>query len=283
MKLHVDYLIVLSLASVLPIVAQNATGQHTKPDQPPIQVFNAAVQINGPNGAAEGHNAPTALLVRGGQGGAGGVINANSGNGGGIRLRAGDGGPSSQDAGSGGDIALIGGTGGTSSEIPGPGGSIILQPGAGAPFCGIICSNPGNIILAVRGQGRVGVGTSSPSNTLEIVRGGTTLADSWSVRSSRQLKKNIEPLEGALGKVQQLQGVSYERKDNGNREIGVVAEDVARVLPEIVSRDPHTFEVQGVDYARLTALLIEAIKAQETEIQQLRHRLEQLDSRKSPQ
>jgi hypothetical protein len=214
-----------------------------------VEVIHDSVKIIGPDGAADGHNAPTALVVMGGRGGDGGVINANSGNGGGIEFTAGAGGASSQDAGSGGSIALTAGAGGTSSEVGGSGGSITLQPGthtcAGTGLCGV----DGNVILALPKHGFVGVGTISPSNTLEVVAGGTTLADAWTVRSSRRFKTNIQPLDGALEKIEQLEGVSYQRKSDGRREIGVVAEDVDRVVPEVVSRDAETNEVQGVDYA----------------------------------
>ena len=89
---------------------------------------------------------------------------------------------------------------------------------------------------------------------------------------------NIRPLEGALEKLEQLQGVSYQRKSDGRHEIGVVAEDVDQVLPEVVSRDRETNEVQGVDYARLAALLIEAVKSQQAEIQQLKTQVVQLQA-----
>jgi hypothetical protein len=85
---------------------------------------------------------------------------------------------------------------------------------------------------------------------------------------------------GALDKVKQLQGVSYDRKSDGKPEIGVVAEDVAQIVPEIVSRDPKTNEVQGVDYSRLTALLLEAVKSQQAEIDQLKEQLQQLKIKK---
>jgi hypothetical protein len=78
--------------------------------------------------------------------------------------------------------------------------------------------------------------------------------------------------------VEQLQGVSYDRKSDGRHEIGVIAEDVDQVLPEIVSRDPRTKEAQGVDYARLAALLIEAVKSQQAEIQQLKVQIGQVTS-----
>jgi hypothetical protein len=275
MKHRVECLIVVFLSLPLPMAAQQSSGRTKSSTAVQIQVFNAAVQINGPSGGDDGQNAPVALQVKGGQGGTGGVNNVNGGAGGGIRLRAGDGGSSSQDAGGGGDITITAGNGGLSGELAGSGGWITLRPGfPGA--CQLLCGVPGNIILAVHGMGAVGVGTKSPSNTLEVRVGGTTLADSWSVRSSRRFKNNIRPLDGALDKVERLQGVSYQRKDDGKREIGVVAEDVDKIVPEVVSRDPKTHEIQGVDYSRLAALLIEAVKAQQAEIRQLKAQIEQL-------
>src|SRR4029077_12382073 len=101
---------------------------------------------------------------------------------------------------------------------------------------------------------------------LIVAPGSTTLADHWTVRSSRRFKTNIQPLEGALETVVHLRGVSYWSSSDGKREIGVIAEDVEPVVPEIVSRDPQTNEVQGVDYSRLTAILIEAMKTQQAEL-----------------
>jgi Chaperone of endosialidase len=112
----------------------------------------------------------------------------------------------------------------------------------------------------------------------EVGAGHSTLADSWITRSSRRFKTNIQPLVGALKTIEQLQGVSYERKSDGKREIGVVAEDVDQVVPELVARDPLTKEAQGVDYARLSALLIEAVKTQQDEIQQLKAQVLQVKS-----
>jgi hypothetical protein len=122
----------------------------------------------------------------------------------------------------------------------------------------------------------VGIGTQAPTHNLEIGAGGTTLADAWTTRSSRQFKTNIQPLEEALDKVERLQGVSYERKSDGKHEIGVIAEDVDQVVPEVVSHDAKTHEAQGVDYSRLAALLIEAVKSQQTEIQSQQAEIQQL-------
>jgi len=70
----------------------------------------------------------------------------------------------------------------------------------------------------------------------------------------------------------------------------VIAEDVEEIVPEVVSRDSETHDVEGVDYSRLTALLIEAVKSQQaelrmqhSELQQLKTRIEQLTSNSSGQ
>ena len=103
---------------------------------------------------------------------------------------------------------------------------------------------------------KVGIGTTRPSNILTIGRGlGHPVSDSWETYSSRRWKTNIRPLEDALGKVEQLRGVSYDLKDSGKHEIGVIAEEVGAVVPEIVSYEKNGKDAAGVDYGRLRALL----------------------------
>jgi hypothetical protein len=75
-------------------------------------------------------------------------------------------------------------------------------------------------------------------------------------------------LRGALGKIEQLRGVSYDLKDSGKHEIGVIAEEVGAVVPEVVSWEKNRKDANGVDYGRLTALLIEATKEQQRLIHQ---------------
>ena len=70
-------------------------------------------------------------------------------------------------------------------------------------------------------------------------------------------------------KVQSLQGVSYDLKSNGQHQIGLIAEDVGEVIPEVVSYEKNGVDAQGVDYGRLTALLVEATKEQQVEIERL--------------
>ncbi|HTZ95243.1 MAG TPA: tail fiber domain-containing protein [Terriglobales bacterium] len=122
------------------------------------------------------------------------------------------------------------------------------------------------ILLNPNGGG-VGIQTTTVTNSLTIGQGqGAALADGWNTYSSRRWKTNIKTLPDALSKVEQLRGVSYDLKESGKHEIGVIAEEVGAVVPEIVQWDKNRKDANGVDYTRLTALLIEAVKQQQREI-----------------
>jgi hypothetical protein len=132
-----------------------------------------------------------------------------------------------------------------------------------------VAGQSNSLVLGGTGQYavKVGIGTTTPSNILTIGRGaGHPVSDSWETYSSRRWKTNIHTLPDALGKVEQLRGVSYDLKDSGKHEIGVIAEEVGAVIPEIVTYEDNGKDARGVDYSRLTALLIEAVKQQQKQI-----------------
>jgi len=99
------------------------------------------------------------------------------------------------------------------------------------------------------------------------------IGDGWDTYSSRRWKTNIQTLQGALATVEQLRGVSYDLKDSGKHEVGVIAEEVGAVVPEIVSWEKNGKDASGVDYSRLTALLIEATKEQQALIEKQQQRI----------
>jgi hypothetical protein len=271
-------------ANFIPIWKTNTT----LGDSRAFQTISGTLTVVGPNGMATSRGAPQALSVSGGFGYTFSqtTIGSAAGAGGGIQFHAGLGGANGPTfGGSGAVIILGGGTGGRCiltrvgcTPIGGNGGSITMEPGLARSTGG----TDGTIFLS--GRVSIASGTATVTfNNFEVGQFASTLADAWTTRSSRRFKTNIQPLAGALQKVEQLQGVSYERKADGKHEIGVVAEDVAQVIPEVVSFDPETHEIQGVDYSRLAALLIEAVKSQQAdlrlqqaEIQQLKARIERL-------
>ncbi len=98
-------------------------------------------------------------------------------------------------------------------------------------------------------------GNQQFQNPLVIGQGhGGAVADDWSPYSSRRFKTNIQTLPDALDKVERLRGVSYTLKANGKREIGVIAEEVGAVVPEVVTYEKNGVDARSVDYTRLTAL-----------------------------
>ncbi len=142
-----------------------------------------------------------------------------------------------------------------------------------------IVSQSNSLVLGGKGDYavKVGIGTDVPSSILTIARNaGHPVSDSWETYSSRRWKTNIQPLQNALGKVEQLRGVSYDLKDSGKHEIGVIAEEVGAVVPELVSFEENGKDARGVDYSRLTALLIEAVKQQQKQIATQRSQIRQL-------
>ena len=122
----------------------------------------------------------------------------------------------------------------------------------------------------------IGVASGSITHRLQLPNtadaGGQGQANAWITYSSRRWKENVTPISNALDKVSRLQGVYYDWKGDtgGKHDIGFIAEDVGKVLPELVSWDADGENASGMDYARVNALLVEAIKEQQKEIDELK-------------
>jgi len=108
--------------------------------------------------------------------------------------------------------------------------------------------------------------------------GGWAIGDGWTTYSSRRWKKNIRTLDSALDTVMSLRGVSFDWKATGIHDVGLIAEEVGEVVPEVVAYEEEGTDAQSVDYARLVAVLIEAVKEQQAEIDELRAALEALNA-----
>ena len=86
--------------------------------------------------------------------------------------------------------------------------------------------------------------------------------------SDERLKENIQTIPDALDKVCKLRGVSYEK--DGEQSIGVIAQEVEKVVPEVVKTAEDEMQTKAVAYGNLVGLLIEAIKEQQEEINKLK-------------
>jgi hypothetical protein len=85
--------------------------------------------------------------------------------------------------------------------------------------------------------------------------------------SDERLKKNVKTIENALEKVNQLRGVEFERTDIEKKQIGVIAQEVEKIIPEVVSQGQ---DYKSVSYGNLVGLLIEAVKDLTKEVENLK-------------
>ena len=89
--------------------------------------------------------------------------------------------------------------------------------------------------------------------------------------SDISLKDNVVTYENALDKVLAMRGVEYDRNDlDGKHEVGLIAQEVEEIIPELVG-EHHG--LKNIAYGKLTAVLIEAIKEQQQQINDLRQQL----------
>ncbi len=91
--------------------------------------------------------------------------------------------------------------------------------------------------------------------------------------SDKRYKENIKPIESPIEKVKAISGVTFEwneksHKETGKKDVGVIAQEVEEVLPEIVQTRDNGYK--AVDYQKLTAVLIEAVKDQQKQIDELK-------------
>jgi hypothetical protein len=115
--------------------------------------------------------------------------------------------------------------------------------------------------------------------------GNVTFSGNVTAYSDARIKENVVTIDSALDKVLKLRGVYYNKIGNPERRVGVIAQEVETVLPEVVrsvsDTNPSTGETQellAVDYGNIAGLLIEATKEQNQEVVDLRNRVAQLES-----
>ena len=124
--------------------------------------------------------------------------------------------------------------------------------------------------FVVLDNGTVAINKVIPAYTLDV--NGTVGATAYYYTSDRNLKTRIQPISGALESILRLEGVSFTWKRDGTKSLGLIAQDVEQVYPELV----HEAEdgTKSVKYGNLVAPLIEAVKEQQQQIDALKAEIE---------
>jgi cytoskeletal protein CcmA (bactofilin family) len=120
-------------------------------------------------------------------------------------------------------------------------------------------------------QGNDG-GSGITALTLDMsAAGAATFNNDVTAFSDIRLKENIETIPDALNKVCQMRGVTFDRIDaDGERQMGVIAQEVEKIAPEVVREDKSEDKIKSVAYGNMVGLLIESIKELKAEIEELK-------------
>lgn len=107
----------------------------------------------------------------------------------------------------------------------------------------------------------------------------TVTTTSLTETSSRRFKTDVRPIDGASSLLAQLNGVRYRWSETGRPDLGFIAEDVGKVLPELVRYEENGTDAKSLDYSHLTAVLVEALKEEQSRVQKLEDRVQALEAR----
>tara|TARA_R110001632_G_scaffold32632_2_gene84315 strand:+ start:1409 stop:2068 length:660 start_codon:yes stop_codon:yes gene_type:complete len=178
----------------------------------------------------------------------------------------------------------------SSSQVPVNSGSIEFSLIKGLQDAGVnkrlavfsgssaISSSQG-IVLDVNDN--LGIGVKEASDlplAYKLVVSGSIKATGTVVQGSdERLKKDIAPIDNALSRINHIDGVFFKYKDSGDKSVGFVAQQIQKVLPEVVSEDNNGY--LGVNYSGVTAVLVEAIREQSSIISDLESRLSKLENK----
>jgi hypothetical protein len=139
--------------------------------------------------------------------------------------------------------------------------------------------------LVTTGAGGIGI-NATPSTTNPLTVGSSSsngngaylaAAGVWVNASDRRIKENIRPIQYGLDAVMKLDPVAYDMKDSHEHQVGFIAQDVLKVVPEVVGvpRDPLT-EHYGLSYGNMVAVTVKAIQELKADNDNLRAQVAEL-------
>lgn len=133
-------------------------------------------------------------------------------------------------------------------------------------------SNSGNNSYGtIRHLGNVRLITENSSQNGSLIADGDVTARNLSQSSDQRLKKNISTIDHGLDKVKALRGVNYKLLRDSTDQVGLIAQEVEQIVPEVVSQDSEG--MKSVNYGALVGVLIEAVKELSQKVEDLESKL----------
>jgi hypothetical protein len=139
-----------------------------------------------------------------------------------------------------------------------------------------IASTGSTSVVYIPSSGNLGIGTTNATSKLTVsgnllVTGIITATD-FNSASDIRLKENIQKIDNPIDKIIKIDGVRFDWKYDNKPSMGVIAQNIEEVLPELVSGDGS----KTVNYNGIIGLLIECVKTQQEQIDELNKRLDDL-------
>ena len=170
-----------------------------------------------------------------------------------------------------GEIDFISGRGAGSTIN---GGGFAFYDLAKSTDTGYATNQNGTLICTMKGH-------TTTYNSPQLKVEGRLECNDFKNPSDKRLKRDILPIKNALDKILMLNGVTYnwnkefnpDQNLDDNNHIGLLAQDVEKIIPQIVSTDDSKHQLKSMTYTELIPVLIEAIKEQQTQINELKNKL----------
>jgi len=171
-------------------------------------------------------------------------------------------------------------------------GLSILSSTAGAGYINFGDSDDNDVGMIIYGHSSNSLDFwTNAANRMRLTSGGDLHVDGDIIAysatvSDKRLKDDVKPLESSLDKVMNLKGVEYVWNNGsrkGQKDIGFIAQEVEEIIPEIVREKEVIFNKEEnyktVDYEKITAVLVEAMKEQQDQINDLKKEIQTLKSK----
>mgnify|MGYP003968496643 FL=1 len=131
--------------------------------------------------------------------------------------------------------------------------------------------------------GNIGVNTPATTYSLTLPNTdslvGRGMAYAWSTYSSARYKENVFTMNDPIETAKKLRGVEFTWKESGHKDFGFIAEEVGKVLPQIVAFEDDGHTATGMDYSKITSLLVECVKTQQAQLETQEKRIKTLEKK----
>jgi len=162
--------------------------------------------------------------------------------------------------------------------------SNLFVTGTGNAFSAITSSSSGATVAAFKTGSYDGASNvmnfynagNGVMGRITATNGNSGTAVTYTATSDYRLKENITPIKDGLERLNNLKPVKFDWKDDGTSSEGFIAHEAQEVFPDAVTGEKDGEEMQGMDYGRITPLLVKAIQEQQEQIEQLKTEIQTL-------